>query len=487
MGGNAEVEGGMIGTIARQEWRLLKADRTLLAVVVLLGALVGYSLYNGSAWVAFQRQTLEAAKQEQAERLAKLNSNLKAYEEGRLEPKGFQDPRSAGVIGGTAAAPYLAMPPAPLATLAIGQSDLYPYYFKLNLRSKQAILASDEIENPTNLLAGRFDLAFVLVYLFPLVVLALGYNMISAEREQGTLSLALSQPITMSQLATGKVLLRGGLLLGLIVLFTLLGALGTGVDVSLSTVWMRLGLWLGLMTLYTGFWFGLAVLVNSYATSSATNALTLAGAWLGLVLVLPSVANLIATSVYPVPSRVEMVQAMRTAGKEAQTKGSVLLSKYMEDHPELLPAGEKPQADFASLSYAVQIEVDKKVQPILDQFDNQVEQQQQFVDKFRYLSPAILAQSAINDLAGTSLGRYKHFSRQVDGFFEVWKAYFLPKVFQKTKLQSGDMPAFPSYRYEEESDADILGRVGVVLVGMLVLTSAVMWLGFSRLRRVNVA
>lgn len=477
----------MIGTIARQEWRLLKADRTLLAVVVLLGALVGYSLYNGSAWVAFQRQTLEAAKAEQAERLAKLNSNLKAYEEGRLEPKGFQDPRSAGVIGGTAAAPYLAMPPAPLATLAIGQSDLYPYYFKLNLRSKQAILANDEIENPTNLLAGRFDLAFVLVYLFPLVVLALGYNMISAEREQGTLSLALSQPITMSQLATGKVLLRGGLLLGLIVLFTLLGALGTGVDVSLSTVWMRLGLWLGLMTLYTGFWFGLAVLVNSYATSSATNALTLAGAWLGLVLVLPSVANLIATSVYPVPSRVEMVQAMRTAGKEAQTKGSVLLSKYMEDHPELLPAGEKPQADFASLSYAVQIEVDKKVQPILDQFDNQVEQQQQFVDKFRYLSPAILAQSAINDLAGTSLGRYKHFSRQVDGFFEVWKAYFLPKVFQKTKLQSGDMSAFPSYRYEEESDADILGRVGVVLLGMLVLTSAVMWLGFSRLRRVNVA
>ncbi len=32
-------------------------------------------------------------------------------------------------------------PMGALATLAIGQSDLYPYYFKLNLRSKQAILA----------------------------------------------------------------------------------------------------------------------------------------------------------------------------------------------------------------------------------------------------------------------------------------------------------------------------------------------------------
>jgi len=241
------------------------------------------------------------------------------------------------------------------------------------------------------------------------------------------------------------------------------------------------------MTLYTGFWFGLAVLVNSYATSSATNALTLAGCWLGLVLVLPSIANLIATSAYPVPSRVEMVQAMRTAGKEAQTKGSMLLSRYMEDHPELMPGGAKPQADFASLSYAVQMEVDKKVQPILDRFDAQVEKQQSFVDGFRYLSPAILAQSAINDLAGTSLGRYKHFSRQVDGFFDEWQTYFLPKVFAKAKLNSGQVAGFPAYRYEEETDGEIVRRVGVVLGGMGSLTGLVLAIAYGRLKHVSPA
>ena len=153
----------MISTIVKHEWRLLQADRTLVAVVLLMALLVGYSLYNGSAWVRFQRETLAGAEAEQTERLAKLRQNLEDFEAGRKEPKGFQDPRSAGAIGGTTAAPYVAMPPAPMATLAIGQSDLYPYYFKLNLRSKQAILANDEIENPTNLLAGRFDLAFVLI------------------------------------------------------------------------------------------------------------------------------------------------------------------------------------------------------------------------------------------------------------------------------------------------------------------------------------
>lgn len=487
MGSNTEAEGGMIGTVAKQEWRLLKADRTLAAVVVLMAAMVGYSLYNGSSWVAFQRQTLGAAETEQAERKGKLLKTLEGIEEGRIEVKGTQDPRSAASIGGNSAAPYLAMPPAPLATLAVGQSDLYPYYFKLNLRSKQAILANDEIENPTNLLAGRFDLAFVLVYLFPLVALALGYNLISSEREQGTLALAMSQPLTMREMMTGKIVLRGGLLLGLVVLFTFAGALLTGVDLGSSTVWMRLGLWVSLMALYTGFWFGLAVLVNSYQTSSATNALTLAGAWLGLVLVLPSVANLVATSMYPVPSRVEMVQAMRVAGKEAQSKGSMLLAKYMEDHPELMPAGEKPAADFTTLSYAVQMEVDKKVEPVLKRFDEQVEKQQAFVEGFKYLSPAILAQTAINDLAGTSLGRYQHFSRQVDGFFDAWKGYFLPKVFAKTKLGLGEVAGLPVYTFREEADGDILGRVGVVLAGMLVLSGAVLWVGYNRLRRVSIS
>jgi ABC-2 type transport system permease protein len=477
----------MISTIVKHEWRLLQADRTLVAVVLLMALLVGYSLYNGSAWVRFQRETLAGAEAEQTERLAKLRQNLEDFEAGRKEPKGFQDPRSAGAIGGTTAAPYVAMPPAPMATLAIGQSDLYPYYFKLNLRSKQAILANDEIENPTNLLAGRFDLAFVLIYLFPLLILALGYNMVSSEREQGTLLLAMSQPVTMGQLVTGKVLLRGGLLLSLVVAFTLVGAVVTGVDLGSGTVWLRLGLWIGMMTFYTGFWFGLAVLVNSWQSSSSTNALTLAGCWLVLVLVAPSVANLLATSLYPVPSRVEMVQAMRRAGKEAQSQGSVLLAKYMEDHPELMPEGEKPQADFASLTYAVQMEVDKRVQPVLDQFDAQVARQQEFVDRFRFLSPAILAQSAMNDLAGTSLGRYQHFSRQVDGFFEEWKGYFLPKVFQKTKLKSRDLESFPRYRFREEGDGAIANRVGEVLLGMTVLSGVVLLAGFRRMKSARVA
>jgi len=152
-----------------------------------------------------------------------------------------------------------------------------------------------------------------------------------------------------------------------------------------------------------------------------------------------------------------------------------------------MPEGEKTQPDFASITYAVQMEVDKQVQPVLDQFDRQVTRQQEFADRFRFISPAILAQSAMNDLAGTSLGRYQHFSRQVDGFFEEWRAYFLPKIFQKTKLKAADLESFPRYSFREEEDAAITGRVGVVLAGMAAFSSVVLMVGFGRIKSARAA
>src|SRR4030095_593469 len=108
-----------------------------------------------------------------------------------------------------------------LSALSVGQSDLYPYYFKVSRQSKQTFVTNDEIENPTNLLAGRFDLSFVIIYLLPLLILALSYNLISAEREQGTLAMMMSQPVALRSFVAGKVGLRGIVVLLLAIGFSL--------------------------------------------------------------------------------------------------------------------------------------------------------------------------------------------------------------------------------------------------------------------------
>lgn len=478
----------ILKTVMRQDWKLLLAERTLLGLALVLAGVVGYSVWNGAKWAEGQRTTQAAAAKEEAGRLAELKGTIRAIESGEKEVRGNADPRAAATIGATTAAPYLTMPPGPLAALVVGLSDLYPSYFKLNLRSRQAVLANDELENPVNLLAGRFDLGFVLVTLFPLLVLALSYNLVSADRENGTLKLAMAQPVRFEQLIAGRILLRAAVLAGLTVVFLLVSVVLAGVDVAAPGVAARLGWLFAVMSLYAAFWFGAAVWMNTRNTSSAANALALAGLWLVVTLVLPGVLNLTATTLYPAPSRVEMISAMRNAGRTAQSQGSALLARYYEDHPELAPEEPGQRAgDFATLSYAVQMQIDQTLQPVLERFDRQIESQQSVVDRFCYLSPAVLVQAAAYDLAGTSHHRYRHFVRQTDRFFETWQGYFLPRIFKKAKLGSVELEGLPRFRFEEEPLTTVLDRVGPLAAGLAVWGLAALGIGFARLRGIRAA
>ncbi|MBY0506886.1 MAG: DUF3526 domain-containing protein [Bryobacteraceae bacterium] len=472
-------------TILLHEWRQLRADRMALACLGLFLALLLYALASGTFQQQRQQQTLAATAQEETERLAKLKAQLLRIESGKASAAGFLDPRSGTAIGNTSGVRYITMPPAPLGTLSVGLGDLHPYFYKLSLRSKSFTLNNEELENPLNLLSGPFDLAFGIVILFPLFLIALNYNLLSAEREQGTLALILSQPISLKALVTGKVLVRGGALVVAAVAVTLAGGLLFGAG---AAVFPRLLAWTAIILLYGLFWMGLCVWVNAWGRSSATNAIALSAFWLGFCLIIPSALNIAASALYPIPSRVEMIQSLRTAGKEAQEQGSRLLSRYLEDHPEFAPAPAPgappaPAPDFGSITYAVQMEVDKRTEPVLARFEQAIAQQQAFVDRLRYLSPAVLAQGALNEFSGTGLARYRGFQLQAERFHRTWQQYFFPKIFQKAKLTSGEIDTLPRFRYQEESLEAVVARSAPLLAVLTLLSLLAGGLSLASLRK----
>lgn len=477
----------MLTRIMKHEWRALAADRTLWAIVLLFAAIIGYGVYNGASWVRFQQATIDAARQEERDRHAKAKAEVAAIEQGGQPASPFSNPRFASVAAGRTGSRYATLPPAPLAGMAVGQSDLYPYYFKVSSQSKQTFAANDEIENPGNLLAGRFDLAFVIIYLYPLLILALSYNLISAEREQGTLQMMMSQPVGLRTFVTGKVGLRALVVLGLAMGFSLAGFLLSGANFSADGTWLRLLLWIAVVAAYGGFWFALAIVVNAFGRNSATNAMALAGLWLVFVLLAPALLNVAISSIYPVPSRVEMVQATRRASAEATAKGSQLLAKYFEDHPELTAGGAIDPNDFYTRSIAVQSETERLIQPVVEHFDRQVMGQQRLVDRFRFLSPAIVTQSALNDIAGTSVARYRHFLSLVDEFHQSWRAHFNPRIVRKVQLRPDDYDQFPAYTFREEPVSAVAGRVLIGLLGLLPPALLIGWFGLRALRRYSMA
>jgi ABC-2 type transport system permease protein len=472
----------MLGQIMKHDWRTLSAERTLWAIAVVLLVAIGYGSHNGSAWARFQSKTLHAAAEEEQHRLETVKRDIVEADSGRVNPPAFLDPRSPAAVGRRLGARYATMPPGQLASLAIGQSDLYPYYFKVSTASKDTFVNNDEIEHPVHLLSGRFDLAFVILYLYPLLILALSYNLLSAEKEAGTLALSLSQPVPLRKLVGGKIALRFTFVLALAVGLSLAGVAMGGANLASEGSLIRLALWMGVVAAYGAFWFAVAVGVNALGGSSATNAMALSGVWLGLVLLIPSLLNVFVKVAHPVPSRVELISAMRNASSEASAQGSKLLARYLEDHPELA-VGSEGKGDFYTIGIAVQEDVENKMQPVMDQFDRQLHSQQALLDRYRYISPAIVAQAALNDLAGTSFHRYKHFLGLADRFHSTWRAWFIPRILKQKKLTPAEIAALPSFEFRDEPVGEVASRSLWALAGLITPAILVAFASLAALRR----
>jgi ABC-2 type transport system permease protein len=113
--------------------------------------------------------------------------------------------------------------------------------------------------------------------------------------------------------------------------------------------------------------------------------------------------------------------------------------------------------------------------------------QQSLLDRFRFLSPAVVAQSALNDIAGTGAARYRHFLGLVDAFQQSWRAHFTPRIVQKAQLAADDYDRFPAFTFREEPAGAVARRATVGLIGLLVPALLIGWLGLRALRRYSVA
>ena len=473
----------MLFRVVCNEWRGLAADRTLWAVTIVLAAVMLFAASNGARWSALQQERHGRLVAEESERLEETRAELLRIAGGGSSRSRFYDPRNPAQVGQSFAAGYALLSPAPLAPLSVGQSDLFPAHYKITLESREALFAGDELDNPTNLLAGSFDVAFVIVFLYPLLILALGYNLLSGEKESGTLALTLAQPISLTRLAAAKILARGSVVLGLTAALTLVAAVAAGVDLGAPGAFLSLATYFGVTAVYGLFWFSLALLVNAFGRPSATNAVILAGAWLTLALIVPSATALVAATLYPVPSRVEMIQAVRVAGREASERGSQLLGAYFADHPELAPEGDVDPGDYYSRKFVVEDEVSRQIAPLTDRLEAQIRGQQSVVEKFRFLSPAVLAQQALNDLSGTGYARFNHFRSEVGRFADEWKAHFLPQIFRKTVFTAEALGELPRFSNRSEGSGAMAQRVGGAVLMIALSVVLLLAAGSRALRR----
>lgn len=153
-----------------------------------------------------------------------------------------------------------------------------------------------------------------LSFLGPLVGLALGFDAINSERNRGTLSRLLSQPIYRDDVINGKFLAGLSLLLALVLSLGLLvsglGILLTGVPPSGEEV-ARVVLYLLVSVVYVAFWLALAILFSVVFRPTATSALAGIAAWLFFAIFARLLAGMVADSFFPATEDSPVEQILR--------------------------------------------------------------------------------------------------------------------------------------------------------------------------------
>jgi ABC-2 type transport system permease protein len=472
-------------TLWKLEWRMAaRMASGWIACAVLVGTLLG-AAWLSHKWMRAQTSLQEMARADEVKRLAeqqeRINKELeKIKAKGEpLTPVTFSS-RHATSVGHYQAKRYAMLPSAPLAVLAIGDTDTQPSQFLVSVDPKQFSGESD-LHQPLWLRAGRFDPSFVVAVIFPLLLIAALGAPLSSDRG-GTLSLLATQGAPLMRVARIRILVRG-LPLTLITLLTLAVLVvvkhGAAALISLRFLWLALA-----MLLYAAFWMSLVALVDAISQNVGTTLIRLIAVWAALVVVIPALTHAAATIIHPVTSRALIEETLREAQQEVwEMPREAVLAEVRKQYPDINSGASDSLEEFMMVQMQRITMEGKRVQPMLRQHEVQQQAQAAFVRATRFFSPVQMMRHALEESAGAGASRRASFIAQVTAFFQTWQHYFVPRIYDRTPVD--DMTATPIFRFQEESATQSVRRTAMDVACLLVVTLLCVAIAVRQYRRAS--
>lgn len=433
------------------EWRLLVRSKLAVAALMLLLLLSALAVLSGVREVARQQQTIT--------RLAGLQQQDLAAEARKYTRGGNAGSAAYYTFHSTWDAP------SRTAFLALGLRDAAPYVLRVRALALQAQLHEGENFNPELALAGRFDFAFVLVYLAPLFLIALLYDLVSGERRSGRLGTLLAMPGAGRRLWLRRAGLRTALVFGCLVLPVLAGALINGTAMAAMA-----GVLL-VTAAYLAFWSGLALIVATRGAGSAANAMALMGCWAVLTLILPTLANAALARAVPVHQGVELMLAQRQAVHGAwDLPPDATMEKFFRTHPEWRNTAPLPSGFHWKWYYAFQQLGDESVATQVAAYREGLLARQRWTGRLGWLLPGVGVQAVLHRQASTDLQAQLEYQDRIAGFHARLRAFYYPYLFNDVRFGSQDFAAQPRFSPQTRLTEAPAGQLlGLVLMGVVVL------------------
>lgn len=387
-----------------------------LFVAMLIGAAAGADR------VAHEREILQSLAVERDDAVKEATAAAQRYATpSDLKIEYHRDPTDAFGYMNWFLVTHAVKPPLPSGALAAGQSDLYPIYLRIDFNSIFPDTAYDP-GNPHELRLGAFDLAFVLIYLVPLGLIALTATRLTGEQDSGILRLIAAQPIQPSIVAAAKYSA-----IGIVSVACIVGGASLALAVSGQVAASPESLLVALaVCLWVLLWIALAAWVATYWRGALVSIVTLMLTWGAMTLLMPAATALLLEAIHPAPSRIGYIDSSRQAMDGFYGDESKAHAAWLSRFPDIAATAPDAVKSAEVKRFARDDYYRRQLMPQRNSFENRSRAVLTSSDRLRALSPAMMLDGMLQAVAGTDMARHTQFIAAADDYSERLRRYFEP-------------------------------------------------------------
>ena len=124
-------------------------------------------------------------------------------------------------------------------------------------------------------------------------------------------------------------------------------------------------------------------------------------------------------------------------------------------------------------------------EPVLAEVQKQTLIRNGFINRLRFISPAILAQASLEDIAGASSLRHDHFDEEAERYHKAFRAFFAERIKGGAPFTMGDFEQIPAFKYREVATNVLLERVVLNIAVLFALAAVLVAAARSGLSRIG--
>jgi len=298
------------------------------------------------------------------------------------------------------------------------------------------ILNTRGTDNSLSLLFGKVDLAFVVTSIISLLALVLIFDSISGEKENGTLKVILSNPVSRSSILLSKLIgncfvLMIPFMVAISIGFLILSVSGT-ISPWQSDFFTRFILIIATTLLFIFCFFLVGILVSTLTSRSITALIGVLFLWVILAIIFPRASTMMAEVIYPVKSQ-QVVETEKAFQKESIEKEKDKRLRLLYDraaiefneNPNSISVGPEQtplQKTYNQRKVPIETEYNEKVQRELNRIENDFLREKKIQDaiarNIARLSPVSCYTFIVSELACTGSLQALQFLQDVQRFYE---------------------------------------------------------------------